>query len=556
METTDPEIFTLNRTAWDDDRCGLDGLPEGRGLNMAHEAVERHAAGPLADRPAIRWPGHADAPAELTYRQLSERSNRFANVLSDLRLERGETVCVLSDRVPALYEAAVGIWKFGAVFCPLFPVFGPEPIFQRLAASGAKVLVTSARLYSRKVASIRERLPKLAHVILTDAAEDGPNGLWSFARLMEAADNRFAISPTAPEDRAILHYTSGTTGDPKGAVHVHDAARVHAATGREVLRLGPGTAFWCTADPAWVTGTAYGILAPLMCGALNIVDSEDFDPERWLQILSEQQVAVWYTTPTALRRLMRADIPSAASGAPNSLTDIFSVGEALHPDVVTWTGRRFGVEVRDTWWQTETGGIMIANLPGEPVRPGSIGRPLPGIEAAVIRLDPARRASVIQAPGVIGQLALKPGWPSMFRGYLDDPVATRLCYTGEWYLTGDLVRRDGSGYFSFVGRSDDIIKTAGHMVGPAEVESALVSHPAVAEAGVVGKPDPLSGQIVKAFVTLEPGTIPGDSLRLELIAHARRLLGAALAPREIEFTDQLPKNRSGKILRRLLREDG
>ncbi len=552
---TDPQSPAPARGGWDDARCGLDGLPGGLGLNMAHEAVDRHAAGPLADRPAIRWLGPGDETCELSYRQLGEQSSRFANVLAGLGVARGETVCVLSDRVPALYIAALGALKYGAVFCPLFPVFGPEPLCRRLAASAARVLVTGAGLYARKVAGLRNRLPHLGHVILVDAPDRRPDGLHAFSRLMDAAAASFAIPPTDPEDRAILHFTSGTAGDPKGAVHVHDAARVHAATGREVLGLEPGTVYWCTADPAWVTGTSYGILAPLMCGALTIVDGEGFDPARWLRILQGQGVAVWYTTPTALRLLMRADPHPAEARKPERLERIFSVGEPLHPDVVEWGRRFFGLDVRDTWWQTETGGIMIATLPDEPVHPGAIGRALPGVEAAIVRLDASRQVTVIQAPGAVGQLALKPGVPSMFRGYLGDPERTRRCHAGGWYLSGDLMRRDGSGRFSFVSRSDDLIKTAGHMVGPAEVERALVTHPAVLEAGVVGKPDPVSGEIVKAFVTLLPGTIPGEALRLELIGHARSLLGAALAPRDIEFVPRLPKNHAGKILRRLLKEE-
>jgi acetyl-CoA synthetase len=548
---SDPESPTLNQTAWDDVRCGLDGLPGAMGLNMAHEGVDRHAAGPLADRTAIRWRGPGDATIDLSYRQLAEQSACFANILARLEIQRGETVCILADRVPALYVAALGTLKYGAVFCPLFPVFGPEPICSRMAAAGARVLVTTEGLYGRKVAASRDRLPKLEHVLLVDAPDHGPAGMWAFDRLMAASENRFAIPATDPGEHAILHFTSGTSGVPKGALHVHDAARVHAATGREVLGLEPGTVYWCTADPAWVTGTSYGILAPLICGALSIVDGEDFDAQRWLRILAEEQVEIWYTTPTALRRLMRTDAPPAATTA---LKRIYSVGEALHPDVISWCDRRFDVAVHDTWWQTETGGIMIANPPGEPPRPGSIGRALAGVTAAVVRLDPSRRVIRIDAPGAIGQLALRPDWPSIFRGYLNDPDLTRTCFAGDWYLTGDLVRRDSEGYFRFVSRADDIIKTAGHMVGPAEVEQALVTHPAVLEAGVVGRPDPISGEIVTAIVVLVPGTIPNDALRLEIIGHARSRLGAALAPREVAFAAQLPKNRAGKILRRVLKE--
>jgi acetyl-CoA synthetase len=352
---------------------------------------------------------------------------------------------------------------------------------------------------------------------------------------------------------ALLHFTSGTTGMPKGAVHVHNAVLMHYATARYVLDLHANDVFWCTADPGWVTGTSYGIIAPLACGVTNLVDEADFDAERWCRILEEQQVTVWYTAPTAIRRLMRLGLKPQQHYNLSHLRLIHSVGEPLNPEAVVWGQEALGLPIHDNWWQTETGGIMIANYAAMEIRPGSMGRPLPGVEAAIVRRVDAQTIEVIQEPGVEGDLALKSGWPSMFRGYLHEEERYRKCFIGGWYITGDLARRDADGYFWFVGRADDIIKTAGHMVGPFEVESALMEHPAVAEAGVIGKPEPLIGELVKAFVALKPGVQPGEQLRLELLGFARTRLGSAVAPKEIEFQDHLPKNKAGKIMRRLLK---
>ena len=364
---------------------------------------------------------------------------------------------------------------------------------------------------------------------------------------------QFTIPPTDPEDMAVLHFTSGTTGMPKGAIHVHNAVLTHYVTGKYVLDFHPGDVFWCTADPGWVTGTSYGIIAPLVHGITNIIDEADFDAERWCRILAEQQVTVWYTAPTAIRRLMRTGIEPCKLYDLSRLRVIHSVGEPLNPEAVIWGEQAMGLPIHDNWWQTETGGIMIANYPAVEIRPGSMGRPLPGIEAAIVRRLDQDRVEVVTEPGGQGELALKPGWPSMFRGYLHDEERYRKCFVGGWYLTGDLARRDADGYFWFVGRADDIIKTSGHMVGPFEVESALMEHPAVAEAGVIGKPDPMIGELVKAFVSLKAGFEPGEKLRLELIGFARKRLGSAVAPKEIEFQQNLPKNKAGKIMRRLLK---
>ncbi|WP_089939294.1 acetate--CoA ligase [Candidatus Entotheonella palauensis] len=548
---------TYRAFSWDTIRRELDGLPEGAGLNMAHEAVDRHADSDRRDELAIRWLGKDGSVRDLTYRDLKEQTNRFANVLSQLGVNKGERVFALAGRIPELYIAALGTLKYTGVFCPLFSAFGPEPIFQRLERGDAKVLVTTQRLYAQKVAHLRDRLPNLQHILLVDAGADvdadRATRLWSLPTCLSGASSAFTIPPTEPEDMALLHFTSGTTGMPKGAIHVHGAVLTHYMTGKYVLDFHPGDVFWCTADPGWVTGTSYGILAPLLHGVTNIIDEAEFDAERWYRILETQRVNIWYTAPTAIRRLMRLNIDPRQNYDFSQLRLIHSVGEPLNPEAVVWGQEKLGLPIHDNWWQTETGGIMIANYPAMPIRPGSMGRPLPGIEAAIVHRIDDTTCEVIDAPGVEGELALKPGWPSMFRGYLHDEARYRKCFVGDWYLSGDLAKRDADGYFWFIGRADDIIKTSGHMVGPFEVESALMEHAAVAEAGVIGKPEPMIGELVKAFVALKPGVEASEALRRELLGFARQRLGPAVAPKQIEFRDTLPKNKAGKIMRRLLK---
>jgi acetyl-CoA synthetase len=539
--------------SWNAIRSELQGLPEGKGLNIAHEAVDRHAAGRLRDHVALQWLGGNGTASAFTYGDLKTQSSRFANSLKGLGIARGDTVCTLSGRIPELYSAAFGTLKNRSVFCPLFAAFGPEPIYQRLSRGDAKILLTTGRHYRQKVYQLMDRLPKLKYVLLVDVPDHLGNGLLSLPRLMAEASDTFIIPPTDPEDIALLHFTSGTTGMPKGALHAHSAALIHYMTGKYVLDFHPEDIFWCTADPGWVTGTSYGIIAPLLHGVTNVVDEADFDALRWCHILVSQKVSVWYTAPTAIRRFMRLGLTPLREYDLSHLRLIHSVGEPLNPEAVVWGQKAMGQPIHDNWWQTETGGIMIANFPALEIRPGSMGRPLPGIEAAIVQRAGKHSVSVIEQADVQGDLALRPGWPSMFRGYLHDEERYRECFVGGWYLSGDLARCDADGYFWFVGRADDIIKTSGHLVGPFEVESALMEHPAVAEAGVIGRPDPLTGEIVKAFVALKRGIAPSDALRLELIGFARKKLGSAVAPREIDFQPDLPKNKAGKIMRRLLK---
>ena len=548
----------LTTDAWTEARRLLDGLPDERGLNIAHEAVDRHLVHGDGGRVALRTIGLDEAVAEVTYTDLAGLTSAFANVLDGIGVAAGDAVFSLLGRGLDIYVAALGTLKHGSVFCPLFTAFGPEPIRQRLQLGHGRVLVTTAELYRRRVADLREGLPELEHVLLVDVGPGAVEGTLSLHDLLDRAGRTYEIPPTAPETPALLHFTSGTTGRPKGALHVHEAVVAHHATAAHALGLRRDDVFWCTADPGWVTGTSYGIIAPLTHGATVVTDSGEFSARRWYRILQDQKVTVWYTAPTALRMLMRAGDEIVKDYDLSALRHICSVGEPLNPEVVEWGQETFQRPVLDNWWQTETGAIMISNRPDLPVRPGSMGLPVPGVEATVLARDEKGRVQVDDCevtelgPGGTGELALRPGWPSMFRTYLGEEERYERCFVGGWYLTGDLARRDPDGYFWFVGRADDVIKSAGHLIGPFEVESALMEHPAVVEAGVIGKPDPVAGEVVKAFVTLRPGYEPNEELRRELVAFGRRRLGS-VAPREVVFDQNLPHTRSGKVMRRLLR---
>ncbi|HEY4606669.1 MAG TPA: acetate--CoA ligase, partial [Acidimicrobiia bacterium] len=507
---------------WDQAESFLSGLPDGK-WNIAHEAVDRHAGGDHGHQVAIRWLGRNGDVEGYTYAELAEATSRFASGLRSLGVGKGDRVFTLSSRIPELYIATLGALKNGSVAAPLFSAFGPEPIQTRLTMGEGKVLVTTETLYKRKVAAIRDQLPRLEHIIIIG----GPvEDTISFDAMLKTGDPNVPAEPMDGEDMALLHFTSGTTGAPKGAVHVHRAVLHHYVSARYALDLHPGDIYWCTADPGWVTGTSYGIIAPLTHGLTSIVDEGEFDAERWYRTIEEQRVSVWYTAPTAVRMMMKVGRDVAKASDLSSLRFVASVGEPLNPEAVIWGVDALGLPIHDNWWQTETGGIMVANYAAEEIRPGSMGRPLPGVEATIlsrteegqIRLNPDGTAEEVAQPLTEGELALRPGWPSMFRGSLGMEKRYEKSFVGGWYRTGDLAERDEDGYFWFVGRGDDVIKSAGHLIGPFEVESAMMEHPAVAEAGVIGKPDEVAGEVVKAFVSLNPGYVWSEELAKELLA--------------------------------------
>ncbi len=546
------------RFRWDAVAAELTRLPGG-GLNIAFEAVDRHASGALRDKTALRFVSRTQPALDVSYERLRRDTARFANVLRGLGVGQGDRVFVLAGRHPGTVRrgARRAEERHGGHAAVLGLRSGADrDARQHRQGAGAR---HDRPLYRRKVAKVRAQMPTLQHVLLV--AEEGgataePDTL-DLATLMAGASDEFTVEPTAADDPALLHFTSGTTGTPKGAIHVHGAVVTHFATGRYALDLHRDDRFWCTADPGWVTGMSYGIIAPLLHGVTSMIDREEFDAERWYALLAQERISVWYTAPTAIRMLMKSGAELARAHAYPDLRFVASVGEPLNPEAVWWGKEVLGLPIHDNWWQTETGGIMIANTPAFAIKPGSMGRPLPGVDAAVVEHLEAEgeppRVRVIDAPDVEGELALRAGWPSMFRGYLDNEARYRKSFAGDWYLSGDLVKRDADGYYWFVGRADDVIKSAGHLIGPFEVESVLMEHPAVAEAGVIGKPDPVVGEVVKAFVSLKGGFTESEALRLDILGHARKRLGPAVAPKEIAFLAVLPRTRSGKIMRRLLK---
>jgi len=538
--------------SWGRAQALLDGLPGG-GLNIAHEAVDRHVAAGRGEKLALRWIGRDDRIRDFSYAALRAQTNEFANILTQHGIAKGDRVFSLLGRSPELYIAALGTLKNGSVFSPLFSAFGPEPIKARMTIGDARALVTSESFYRRKVEPWRRELAGLKHVFLTECSGTLPPDTIDLGAALAQASDSFETVRTDPEDMALLHFTSGTTGRPKGAVHVHEAVVAHHITGQLALDLHPDDIFWCTADPGWITGTSYGIISPLTNGATLIVDQAEFDAERWYRILQDQRITVWYTAPTAIRMLMKVGAEITRRFDLSRLRFMASVGEPLNPEAVVWSVETFGMPFHDNWWQTETGGIMISNFAAMDVKPGSMGRPLPGVTAGIVERLEGGAMREITKPMAMGELALRPGWPSMMRAYLNEEERYRKCFASGWYLTGDLAMRDAEGYYWFVGRADDVIKSAGHLIGPFEVESALMEHPAVAEVGVIGIPEPTAGEMVKAYVALKNGAEPTEALRKELLGHARKRLGPAVAPKEIAFRQNLPKTRSGKIMRRLLK---
>ncbi|MGZ3825027.1 MAG: acetate--CoA ligase [Bdellovibrio sp.] len=530
-------------------------------VNICYEALDKHLNTSVQNETALRciskkWPNDLNAVNDITYKELIDKTCQFAHILVKLNIKKGEKVFALLPRIPELYITAMGTLRLGAVFSPLFSAFGAEPIQTRLKIGQAKVLVSLASFYKKKIAPILNELSELKHIILINDIGESfteiPSAL-DFYALMKNSPRDYFIEQTSADDLALIHFTSGTTGKPKGAEHVHGAGFYHEISGQMALDMNEKDIFWCTADPGWVTGTSYGIISPLANGLTLLIDEEEFKADRWYLILQNFRVNLWYTAPTALRMLMKAGNELAFPYDLSSIRFAASVGEPLNPEVISWCQQYLGIAMHDNWWQTETGGIMISNFREMDIKLGSMGKPLPGIEVCLMKRTEDQSISKVQRPYEQGEIAIKKGWPSMFRGYLGEDERYKKCFVDDWYLSGDLAYFDDNGYFTFVGRVDDVIKSAGHLIGPFEVESALMEHPAVLEAAVIGKPDPVVGNIVKAFVALKDQFQGSEDLRLEILGFARSRLGAAVAPKEISFINSLPKTKSGKIMRRLLK---
>jgi acetyl-CoA synthetase len=535
---------------WDDVMNDLEGFGDGK-INITHEAIDRHIHTHLKDKIALYWEGKKGEREEYTFYDMHKLTNRFANLLKNLGVEKGDRVFTYMDRTPEIFICILGTLKAGAVIGPLFSAFGPDAVKDRLEDSAAKILITTPKLVKTADEIIND-LPAIEKIIIVNkekSSYDLKGKEISYEKLMEEASDAFETVKTDKEDYAIMHYTSGTTGKPKGAAHVHHAVMGHYATGRYVLDIHPDDIYWCTADPGWVTGTSYGIFGPWTNGVSQVVYEGGFSAGNWYKVIEKYRVTVWYTAPTAIRMLMKAGKGVVKKYDLSSLRYMCSVGEPLNPEAIVWGQEAFGLPFHDNWWQTETGCIQIANYPVQDIKLGSMGRPFLGISATILDDNYEKELP----PGQEGNLALKQGWPSMFRTYWNKKELYESRFKNGWYITGDRARKDEEGYFWFVGRADDVINTAGHLVGPFEVESALIEHPSVAEAGVIGIPDKIAMEVVKAFVSLKDGIEPTEELKMDIKKFARQKLHALSCPKEIEFLPGLPKTRSGKIMRRLLK---
>lgn len=512
-------------------------------LNIAHAIMDAHMETDVKNKVALYYDSEEKSGA-LTFMQMSELSNKFANVLKSLDVKKGDRVFMFLPRVPELYVSFLGALKTGAVAGTMFAAFGPKGIKDRLEDSAAKVVVTDSSLKGR-IYKVKKDLPDLENIVVVGRSAGNEV---SYSKSMSSASDSFRVSRTKPTDDAFMLYTSGTTGSSKGIVHSHMSMVHEHITAKWVLDLRKDDVYWCTADPGWVTGVAYGIIGCWSNGATSVAYNGRFDPEKWYSILDKYNVSVWYTAPTAIRMLMAAGDDIVKKYSLSNLRHMCSVGEPLNPEAVKWGVKVFGHPFHDTWWQTETGGIMISNYPCMDIKPGSMGKPFPGITAAVI--DDSGK--IVNA-GDEGNLVIKSGWPSMMKKIWRRPKKYKSLFSHGWYVSGDRAFVDRDGYFWFVGRADDVIKTSGERVGPFEVESALVEHPAVVEAGVIGKPDPMRGEIIKAFVVLSKGYKGSEKLSDEIKQFVKRQLAGHAYPREIEFVQSLPKTKSGKIMRRFLK---
>lgn len=514
-------------------------------VNIAYEAIDRHAESERKNKIALYF-SDTERRESYTFADMKRHSNKAANVLKDLGIEKGDRVFLLMPRSPELYFALFGILKVGAIAGPLFEAFMEGAIYDRLFDSEARAIFTTPRLLER--IPIQD-LPHLERIIVVgeDVAEEGH--VVDFYKQMTKASESFEIEWVDLEDGMMIHYTSGSTGKPKGCYHVHDAMIQHYVTAKWVLDLQEEDVFWCTADPGWVTGTSYGVFAPWLVGGTNVVRGGRFSPDKWYKTIETYGVTVWYSAPTAFRMLMGAGDEFTNHYNLQSLRHILSVGEPLNPEVIRWGMKVFKLRIHDTWWMTETGAIMIANYPCLNVKPGSMGKSLPGITAAIVN-DQGEELP----PYHMGNIAIKKNWPAMMRTIWNDEEMFAAYFTkNDWFITGDSGFRDDEGYFWFQGRVDDVIMTSGERVGPFEVENKLLEHPAVAEAGVIGKPDPVRGEVIKAYISLKPGYVGSPELEAEIQRFVQKALSVHAAPREIEFRDKLPKTRSGKIMRRVLK---
>jgi acetyl-CoA synthetase len=519
-------------------------------LNAAHNLIDRHASGKNKNKIAVYFKGEKGNEEKYTYVQLKKLTNKFANVLKTNGIRKGDRVFIFLPSTPERHIAFAGILKIGAIAGPLFPAFQEIALLDRLKDCDVKLLITNVALFSR-IKKIWKDLPELEKIIIVERGstiQPEDKNIVYYKKEMAKASDKFTTEHLAKEDYSYILYTSGTTGMPKGVVHSHYDILSAILTTKYALDVKDDDIYWCTADLGWITGVVYGVLGILGLGGSMVIYEGRFSPENWYKIIQDYKVSIWYTAPTAIRMLMGSQT-SPKDFDLSTLRHLASVGEPLNPEAIWWGLAVFELAFHDTWWQTELGAIAISNYSSMDIKPGSMGKPFPGIVASIIdgkgKELPAERE---------GNLALKKDTIlSLMKGIWKNKEKFDSYFNGKWYLSGDKAYKDKDGYFWFLGRTDDVINTAGERVGPFEVESALIEYPDIVEAGVIGKPDEVRGEVIKAFVVLKPGVLPSNELKEKIKQFMKNNLSGHLYPREIEFIDKLPKTRSGKIMRRVLK---
>ena len=540
-------------------------------LNITANCLDRHVNDHRRNKVALIWRGEGGSERIFTYQSLLSQVNRFANALKKIGIKKGDKVCIYMPLVPEQVIAMLACARIGAVHSVVFGGFGAAALNMRINDAEAKIVITADITVRRgkaiQLKSIVEEAiinaPTIEHVIILQRRGREPSVALQepieldFNEIMGGVSDECPAEPMDAEDPCFILYTSGSTGKPKGIVHTCGGYMVGTYyTTKYIFDIKDNDIFWCTADPGWITGHSYIIYGPLAVGATVFITelTPDYpDAGSWWQLIEEQKITIFYTAPTAIRMFMKLGESWPDKYNLKSLRILGSVGEPLNPEAFEWYYHVIGkdrIPILDTWWQTETGMHMITTPLGEPMRPGFAGKAIPGVIADVVDKN-----GKPVPPGQGGFLVIRTPWPAMLRAvYKDDERYRKYWYTIDGcYAVGDLAVKGKDGYIMILGRSDDIIIVAGHNIGTAEVESALVSHHAVAESAVIGKPDPVKGNTIKAFVILRLGNQPTDKLRQDLMYHVRNTLGAIAVPHEIEFVDKLPKTRSGKIMRRVLK---
>jgi acetyl-CoA synthetase len=515
--------------------------------NIGHICSRHQCDLGFGEKVAFRWFSAHLVRTVYSFNDLECESNKFANAMQSLGFTAGDILFTFLPKSPEQFFSFLGALKLQIICGTLFSNFGDEALLDRLGDANAKCIITKKSLL-KKITRVRDRLPALKYIIVTDIEEHQAADILSYSVLVRQASEKFTALLTTPDTPSVLHYTSGSTGKPKGVLHVHRSILQQSRTASEVLSLTGSDVFWCTADQGWVTGTSYGIIGPWSLGVTQIHFGGGYDAKIWFDLLQSEGVTIWYSAPTALRMLMCEDVALYKGYDLGALRHIFSVGEPLNPEVITWARATLGKDIYDTWFQTETGAIMITNRPGLDIKPGSMGTTLDGIEAAIIADD-----GEILGTNVQGNLCIETGWASMFVTYLNNESAYNSKIKNGYYYTGDTAVIDDNGYYWFKGRSDDVINTAGHLISPFEVESALLEVEEVAESGVIGAPDELLYEKVVAFVHLHKQFIWSRELEVKIRLHVSNRASSLATPQEIIPVDGIPKNKSGKIMRRVLK---